>query len=152
MRKIDFEMANWVSRTWESDIFATVTFKQNVVQQDGSRYWTTWWDIERACAFIRDRMFRRCKGEFTWVTSIETGGGEKRMHAHIAMKKPDHIEFEEFRALFFDICNRIELVHDRIDVQPISNDDGGNGSRKVLFYMFKEGVDAISLSASHLSF
>lgn len=151
MKKIDFEMASWVDSRSGCNVFATVTFKQNVVQQDGSRYWTTWWDIERTCAFIRDRMFRKCKEEFTWLTSIETGGGEKRMHAHIAIRKPDQIEFEEFQALFVGVCNRMELVHQRIDIRPISDCNGGDGSRKVLFYMFKEGVDALALSASHFS-
>lgn len=150
MKKIDFEMATWLDRGGEYDVFATVTFKQAFVYSDGVVRLTRN-EIENCCGFIRDRVFRKCKRKFLWITSIEGGAGGKRLHAHIAIRKPEDIEFSALHKVFVDACRRMHSVDDRIEMVPVVDSDDGDGSRKIIFYMLKEGVDAVSLHASHLN-
>ena len=151
MKKNEFELAQWIDNRCKFNAFATVTFKQAISLNDGHLLWNTRDNVEATCAVIRDRVFRRVKHEFQWLTSIEDGRGEKRLHAHMAFNVPSDVGFIAFEQTFIDICGRMDWVHSRIEVKPIASNDHESGSRKVVFYMLKEGVDALSVQASTLS-
>ena len=136
-------------------MFATVTFKQALPFDGGHFVRNTPEDVDATCCVIRDRVYKklkRTKTPFPWITAIEAGGGEKRIHAHMAIRIPDDIGFNEFQDAFHYICGRMDWVHDRIEVTPIVDEDGERGSRKVIFYMLKEGADALAFNASSLRF
>lgn len=149
MRKSDYKFAEWIDSRFRFNVFATVTFKQAMVLSDGYFLRNSRDNVEATCCVIRDRVFKKLKRKYDWLTTIEEGGGEKRLHAHVAIALPSLTEFQEFDSVFLDICNRMDWVHSRIDVRTIG--DGNEESRKVIFYMFKEGVDALAVHASTLS-
>lgn len=126
--------------------FATVTFKQARQFDGGSLVWITRDVVEDTCSVIRDRVFKRLKRKFSWVTTIENGNGEKRLHLHMAIAIPDDISFDDFSMVFLDICGRMEWVHKRVDLRSVADSD--HDDRKILFYMFKEGGDALAVNAS----
>ena len=155
MRKVDFELARWIDERGDFNVFATVTFKQALTFGGGHIVRNTRENVEATCGVIRDRVYKklkRTKTSFPWIATIETGGGEKRIHAHMAIQIPHDIEFKEFQDAFHDICGRMDWVYDRIEVTPIVDEDGERGSRKVIFYMLKEGADALAFNASSLRF
>lgn len=150
MRKSGFTCAEWVSEQGKFTAFATVTFKQGRTLDDGRFMEITREEAEETCEAIRDRLFKKLRRKFRWVTSIETGHGEKRMHAHMAIEVPKHVEFSEFQNAFLSICHRMRWVRRICEVTEIIDNDGDCGSRRVIFYMFKEGVDALAVHASTL--
>ena len=153
MRKVDFELARWIDERGDFNVFATVTFKQALTVSGGHFVRNTRDNVEATCGVIRDRVhkkLKRTKTPFPWLATIEAGGGEKRIHAHMAIKIPHDIEFTEFQEAFHDICGRMDWVHDRVEVTPIVDEHDESGSRKVIFYMLKEGADALALNASSL--
>ena len=155
MQRVDFELARWIDEQGDLNVFATVTFKQALIIGGGHIVRNTRENVDATCGVIRDRVYKklkRTKTPFLWITTIETGGGEKRIHAHMAIQIPHDIEFREFQDAFHDICRRMEWVHDRIEVTPIVDEDGERGSKKVIFYMLKEGADALAFNASSLRF
>ena len=180
MRKIDFELARWIDGQGDFNVFATVTFKQaltfnsgtsirdtrkhvnvksNVKQMlafnSGILIRNTRDNVDATCGVIRDRVFKklkRSKTPFPWMTTIENGGGEKRIHAHMAMQLPRDIEIGEFSDVFHEICGRMDWVHDRVEVTPIVDQNGERGSKKIIFYMLKEGADALALNGSSFRF
>ena len=155
MSKVDFELARWIDERCDFNVFATVTFKQALTLGSGCFVRNTRGNVEATCGVIRDRVFKKLKqtrAPFSWVSTVETGGGEKRIHAHMAVQLPHDIEFEKFKEAFHEICGRMDWVHDRIEVTPIIDENGERGSRKVIFYMLKEGADALAFNASSLRF
>lgn len=180
MNKNDFELARWIDGRADFNVFATVTFKQALAFNSGSLIRNarerecvtccvrhalafnsgtlirnTVENVDATCSVIRDRVFKklkRSKTPFPWITTIENGGGEKRLHAHMAMQLPRDIEFCAFHDAFHDICGRMDWVHDRVEVTPIVDQNGERGSKKIIFYMLKEGADALALNASSLRF
>ena len=155
MRKSDFELARWIDERGDFNVFATVTFKQTLAFNSGTLIRNTRENVDATCGVIRDRVVKKLKrssSPLPWMTTIENGGGEKRLHAHMAIQLPRDIEFGEFSGVFHDICRRMDWVHDRIEVTPIADEKGERGSRKVIFYMLKEGADALAFNASSLCF
>lgn len=180
MKKNDFELARWIDRQGDFNVFATITFKQTLafnsgwlmrntresvvetycVKQalafnNGILIGNTRENVDATCAAIRDRVLKKLKrsrAPFRWMTTIEDGGGEKRLHAHMAIQLPCDIGFSEFSDVFHGICRRMDWVHDRVEVTPIVDESGERGSRKVIFYMLKEGADALAFNASSLRF
>ena len=150
MRKTDFELANWISKKDRFNGFATVRFKQARQFDGGSLVWITRDIVEETCVAIRDRVFKRLKRKFSWVTTIENGNGEKRMHVHMAIAVPNDISFDEFEMVFLEVCGRMEWVHKRVDLRSVVDSDQDEDIRKVIFYMFKEGGDAFAVNASSL--
>lgn len=155
MRKIDFELARWIDGQGDFNVFATATFKQALTFSGGFLIKNTRENVDATCGVIRGRVFKklkRSKTPFPWITTIENGGGEKRIHAHMAMQLPRDIEFCAFHDAFHDICGRMDWVHDRVEVTPIVDENGERGSKKIVFYMLKEGADALALNASSFRF
>ena len=148
MRKTDFMMAEWLSSKDRFNGFGTVTFKQARSVDDRFLIYNSRENVEATCAVIRDRVFKHFKRKFTWVTAIEDGHGDKRIHAHMAIAIPDDIAFDEFQSVYLDMCGRMDWVYDVYDMRQITDQDGDSGSRKVIFYMTKEGADALALNAS----
>ena len=148
MSKKEFDCKEEIVRRFKFTAFATVTFKQERRYKDGCVAKLDRRKAEETCGVIRDRVFKKLKCECRWLTSIENGGGDKKVHAHMAIDVPSHISFERFQAVFLDICGRMDWVNERYEVVRIIDQNGECGNRKVIFYILKEGVDALALSAS----
>ena len=148
MRKTDFMMAEWLSSKDRFNGFGTVTFKQARSVDKGFLIYNSRENVEATCAAIRDRVFKHFKRKFTWVTAIEDGHGDKRIHAHMAIAVPAEIEFDEFQSVYLKMCGRMDWVYEVFDMRQIADQDGDSGSRKVIFYMTKEGADALALNAT----
>lgn len=148
MRKKDYECAEELVRQMHFSAFATITFKQERQCNDGHVVRIDRRIAEETCGAIRDRVFKRLKCRFRWLTTIENGGGSKKIHAHMAIDVPWHVSFEHFKEIFLDMCSRMDWVNERYEVVRVTDQDGECGNRKVIFYILKEGVDALALSAS----
>lgn len=148
MRKNDYDCAEEIVRRFKFTALATITFKQQRRLNNGHVARMNRQIAEETCGAIRDRVFRKLKCQFRWLTTIENGGGEKKVHAHIAIELPTHVSFDEFKEVFLDMCSRMDWVHERYEIVRVNDLDGECGNRRVIFYILKEGVDAIATSAS----
>jgi hypothetical protein len=148
MRKNDYDCAEKIVQRFNFTAFATITFRQDRCLNDGHVVRIDRQIAEETCGAIRDRVFKKLKCRFRWLTTIENGSGEKKIHAHLAIELPAHVAFEEFQEVFLDMCSRMDWVNERYEIVRVTDQDGESGNRKVIFYILKEGVDAIAVSAS----
>jgi hypothetical protein len=113
------------------NIFATVTLKRALLNDNGQLNFMTRADATRTAWLLRDRLTKKIVGSqafrrgdtLPFLTFIEGNRGTTRLHIHIVTTKPVEIPLQDYRGLFTETARKLDWVHSLIDVRPIDYPD-----------------------------
>ena len=150
-------VTDWLFKSGLFNISATVTLKQALPSDNGTLAFISYVDCSKTACVLRDRLTKKIigqsryrKGErLNWLTFIESGHGDKRLHLHLIIERPDSISFSAFKKLIGDVCSGLEWVYEQKEIKEIK-DIAGSGNRAATCYSLKEGGDAFDLQSSFL--
>ena len=155
-KKLKQIAVDWFVERHEFNVLGTITFKQATRHSNGNREQYTREQFEETCGEVGRRVKKNLKSKYGklvndiyWVTSIENGHGDKRIHAHMMFDVSIKIDLLDFESAFRDICSRMDKIYDKIDLQELIN-HVGESKIAAMTYILKEGTDAISLSYSSI--
>jgi hypothetical protein len=143
----------WLGGISEYKAFATITFKQARLASSGVLVKATRDAIDETCCEVQRRVLKLIKkqgyalDDIAWITTIEDGHGEKRLHAHMAISLPSGMEFEEFAECFNRIVQRMEWCRPIFEIKQVKQQEGAVQNERIINYMLKEGLDSLSVNA-----
>lgn len=152
-KKLKKAVCEWLSGLSEYEAFATITFKQSRPALSGVLVKATRDAIDETCCEVLRRVLKLIKkqgyalDDIAWITTIEDGRGDGRLHAHMAITLPSGMEFEEFAECFLRIFQRMEWSRRIVEIKPIKQEEGAVQNQRIINYMLKEGLDSLSVNA-----
>jgi hypothetical protein len=114
----------------ESKYFKTLITRDTLVR-------TIKWLIRRINTECFNRSQRRKRHTIGAVVAVEGAELSKRIHAHLALSAPDHINFDEFKVIIERLLPQCRWINKKCEIKPYL-DSGW------LDYMFKTGQEALA--------
>ena len=139
-------MKEWLSGA-QFNVFATVSLRQGIQNDNGTWARITPEQIIRTAWLLRDRFTKAFVGkrkQIPFLVFAEGDGTIKRHHLHILTFVPNDKCLREFVDTFRFQALKLDWVYNEIDIQQIQP----STEHKVLNYSLKEGIGAFLPEAS----